>query len=323
LDLQSLIAATKVCTEWHGAVATMAPGHFTIHDYSVLPIHCAIGKHFRTLDFFAQTPLDTLAAFIAIAPRLTTVQVCIRESHGCMNICASLSHLTHLVITSFASEWIHLSPLTSCRLLKRLRIDVLAESKTDDLTDDQVQEVRALGHLDSFEHSALAMNTENLRRVLTTPHSLHWQNIGFILKPESVSFLPALPSLTRLYGSCVSFSHTVLAMFPHLTCLEVIGNDGLSDALDGCHSLNELIVHLPDSLQWAHHPMLRSTLRTLTLKAGWCAYIAPEHLTHLAHLTTLNHLTVYNIIFEKDIRNTPEFAALQMMPTLKTITLIE
>jgi hypothetical protein len=259
LDVQSLIAATKVCKEWHAAVTTMAPGYLSIEELMEKPVVCAIGRHITTFTSSLVFTYDDIEALVNVAPRITHAVVYFHGSSTLhVNAVARLKNLTSLHMSSYSNDWIGLAPLAACPSLTALEIDTRIYWN---ISEVMIGEIRALGHLHTFAMSCIFANPINMRRIVAIPHTLAWKNIGWIDNIDSAEMLVALPSLTTLHGYPYAFSPSVLASLPLLHSLCVQGTCGLTLLLSGENTLKELIVHIHTQRRRTHTQTLRISLK--------------------------------------------------------------
>jgi len=171
-----------------------------------------------------------------------------------MNAIGRLRHLTtlHLEIWYLhmnVAPGMRFTPLAAVPSLRRLTI-VYAPSV--ELTDDQVDDLRALPHLDYLCTNELERTT-TLSRLLREPHSLQWKHItphthGWgNITTANLQLLPQLPSLTELgvlpdgfgagYVECLS-------RLPRLSTLRVnvcfIRSEFLVACLQECRQITHL-----------------------------------------------------------------------------------
>jgi hypothetical protein len=306
LGLKDLIAATKVSREWRASVITMRVGSLSVFHVSEGPQPCVIGRHITEFTVFGRCTPSYIVALARVAPHLTDLDLGFfdatdDEFHAMVNALVHVSSLTRLVV-------------------------VCASYKS--ISDTHIAEIRRLGHLREFFHSAATYNPDFMQRVLTTPHSLQWQNIGWIYDSAILQSLPHLPSLTRLHIFDNMLRGWKLASLPNLKHLALMGSGIDMDAFEGCHTLTSVTIHGPRQLEWLKAPELCASLRSLTLcskKSG--TSIDVEQLNHILHVKHLHELTIDTHLLTAYFESTPEFTQLRLpcaaLPALHTLTLKE
>jgi hypothetical protein len=245
-----------------------------------------------------------VVAFTRVAPRLTHLDLGYtdatdEEFHMMVNALVQLPHLTRLAV---------------CMTSKII-------------SDAHITEIRRLGHLREFFHNVISSNPDVVHRVLTTPHSLQWQNIGLVYSSVILRSLSHLPSLTRLQIFDNMLRGWKLASLPNVTHLTLTGSSTDMDVFEGCHTLTSLIINGPEVLKWLESPELCASLRSLTLSKKWGVSIDVEQLNHILHLKHLQELTIDPHILPASFESLPEFAQLRLpcaaLPDLHTLTLKE
>jgi len=173
-----------------------------------------------------------------------------------MEAIGRLCHLAtlHLDIRylSFDSE-VKFTPLAAIPSLRRLTI-ILPSSV--ELTDGQVDDLRALPHLDYLRANDLTRTT-TLSRLLREPHSLQWKHITPYahgwgnISAATLQLLPQLPSLTELSGllgfEILGFDSSVvecLSKLPRLSTLIVDAFFNKPEFLVACLQECRQITHL-------------------------------------------------------------------------------
>ena len=145
-------------------------------------------------------------------------------------------------------------------------------------TDAQIDQIRAMRHL---TRPPFPPSTDQLCRLLRSPHSLHWQSISessFVPVDAKLSLLlPSLPSLTQLYADLLADCDP--AFFSRLTNLTELRLslsdfadastwDSLAFALQSCTNITDLTLD-QNPLTSAQMSMMLShfiNLRTLVLR---------------------------------------------------------
>jgi hypothetical protein len=170
-------------------------------------------------------------------------------------------------------------------------------------------------------------NVDVMDRVLATPHSLYWQEIGSIYEYEVLNPLLHLPSLTKLNVFDNALRGWKLALLPNLKHLELLHSDIDTDVFEGCQTLTSLTIRGPRRLEWLKAPELCVSLRSLTLLKIWGVSFAVEQLNHILHLKRLQELTIDSHILPASFESSPEWTQLRVpcaaLPALRTLTLKE
>jgi hypothetical protein len=188
LNLQDLIAATKVCREWRAAVSTMRAGTLVLTTMGNVPQQGAIARHITAIIIERDCELQHIIALTRVSPRLTCVAIACNsvqdnEFHIMTDALVQLHHLTHLTLHAWRKKWIPLTPFAAARSLASL---IVAIDTFSDISDEHIMEMRSLGHLREFVHRSMTADPDVMRRVLMKPHSLHWHSIGWIYSREYV-----------------------------------------------------------------------------------------------------------------------------------------
>jgi hypothetical protein len=173
----------------------------------------------------------------------------------------------------------------------------------------------------------MTSNVGVMDRVLATPHSLYWQDIGSIYNANMLHSLSHLPSLTKLRVFDDLLRGWKLASLPNLKHLALIGSGIDMDVFEGCHTLASVTIHGPIRLEWLRAPELCASLRSLTLSKKWGVSIDMEQLNHILHLKNLQELTIDPRILPHTFESSPEWTQLRVpcaaLPALHTLTLKE
>jgi hypothetical protein len=326
LDLKSLITTTKVCKEWHAAVGTMAPGSYTVYTNVYFPVMSAIGKHItRLVSWLIYVSLEYIEVLALVAPRITFMILTFNSRRPeFTSILIRFQRLEELALYAIDGRWITLTPLTRITSLKKLTV----VSADMDPTDDQVSEIRALGHLDTFKMPACLNTPERLQRILVEPHTLRWKEVSSIHTTDVANLFSALPSLTVLRGNDYVFLPRLMASLPVLQKLCVWGTGMLGRALQECRALTELRVCLEFSptLEWANQPSLRTTLHTLVICRSWQGFkLQPEQLRYIFTLQSLCSLVLEKEAFTPELDDSRELSMLRppsaTMPRLQSLLL--
>jgi hypothetical protein len=150
---------------------------------------------------------------LTFPPALQTLRLQFSGDPGAADVNAALSTISRLpLLESLAvhppsiGRQLSFAVLISMPQLRHLTID--QPDDHPDLSDAQVNELRAMPLLPKLH--VWPMSTSLLRRLLTQPHNLQWQQIALPeqLDDEVAALLPQLPSLTSLdESSVVTCSH--------------------------------------------------------------------------------------------------------------------
>jgi hypothetical protein len=338
-DLHTLIAATKVCTEWRGAVKTMARGHCSlrtcVQSCTLLPTQGAIGKHITdanvSSNFLRISPTRYIEMLTTVAPFITYMNLSFddADAHGIMNALARMQYLTDLTLCMSQLQLMCLEPLIRSQSLKNVCVyGIWLNDSEKHMIDCEIDIIRALGHLEVFVMPRQYFIKDNVQRILAQPHTIAWNIINRIQSVDIISLLPALPSLTELYTLSRILVPSVMASLPALTTLICTGTDGLDHALDNCRNLTRLqiILEKTSTLEWANTPSLQKSLQILSLlyfEDG--LEIDPVQLRHLGHLKNLCTLEINTRAFAENIKWSNDLIALRppsaLLPKLQTLLL--
>jgi len=247
---------------------------------------------------------------------------------------------------------ISFAPLAALPLLCRLTVLGYKAAQVAEITDAQVEQLRALPRL--LQLSVKPVSTALLRRLLAQPHGLQWQDISLPrpLRQDDAALLPQLPSLTALTLTARRLdSFDFLRRLPNLLWLKCSYCDGtdaqLVDALRHCTNIFELHLNGCDGLTAAHLaellprlPQLESlTLRGLRidslsflsqapltdrlniLQLIRCAQLPVAELRHVHSLRGLRELSLHDSFAERLDPNCESLMALR--PPSAALPLLE
>jgi hypothetical protein len=240
---------------------------------------------------------------------------------------------------------VSLAPLAT---LPRFRHLYLSTYFSEPLNDVQVFEIRALDTLHSCRLSFKRNVIENMSKILATPHSLQWQDVGFVDCDEHVLLLSTLPHFKKLKTTSSTLSRIRPGIFPCIETLHLIMNSthflttlgeyrhvtelfiecaefGVGTMLNDMPRLKRLTLEMPPSLSWAHNSPLSSSLESLSLHGHrYGRKINTRELESLLSLKSLRELIIDQCSFHPYVRTSSSFAILQppcdALPHLKNVT---
>jgi hypothetical protein len=218
-----------------------------------------------------------------------------------MRALGQLSLLRDLVLRLHESLCFSFQPLHALPLLNTL---LVRSYRWEDLSNAQIDELRAMPHLHTM---SLNPEADLLRRLLRTPHSLQWKNVGdeFRLDDECAALLLLLPSLTKL-GGVFEADPAFLQQLPNLEELELNliyarsapAPQLLLTALQGCSKLTSLFL-------------------------SSCRFTSEQMCALLPSLPALRHLTLHIVNIVDLLESLRCFSSGPITRTLTKLTLVD